>query len=140
MDDHSTSISLLQRVRQRDPSSWERLVFLYSPMVDHWCRRWGAHGADLDDLRQEVFQSVAAGLSSFRDDRPGDSFRSWLKVIARRRWLDFCRARKRQPQAAGGPEGERLLEQVADTLLEEIDPPELVRQLYHRALELSSRS
>ena len=136
MPDESTSLSLLERVRDRNQEAWNRLVHLYSPLVDYWCRCWAVPPADVDDLRQEVFQSVATGMESFRRDRPGDTFRGWLRVIARRKFLDLCRRKQRQPDAAGGSNAHLQLQQVPDPEDVAADPPEEVKGLHHRALEL----
>lgn len=137
MLDHSTSLSLLQRARDRNQEAWERIVYLYGPLVDHWCRSWGVQAADVDDIRQEVFKSVTGSLDSFRHNRPGDTFRGWLWVIARRKYLDHHRQRQRQPNAHGGSDANLLMQQVPEppeTPAE--DPPEEVTGLHHRALEL----
>ena len=136
MVDSSTSLSLLQRVRHRDQDGWRRLLYLYTPLVDHWCRGWGLQGADIDDLRQEVFQSVATGLAGYRRDRPGDTFRGWLWVIARRKYLDHCRRQERQPQAQGGSAAQWQLQQTPEPTEPPEDSPDLVRGLHHRALEM----
>src|SRR5207253_4989756 len=54
----TTSPSLLDRVRTRDKSAWERMVHLYAPLVDYWLWKAGLQRADRDDLRQEVFLAV----------------------------------------------------------------------------------
>jgi len=136
VDDLSTSLSLLDRARQRDQHAWSRLVFLYGPMVDYWCRGWGVQGSDADDLKQEVFQAVSGALQSFRRDRPGDSFRGWLRVIAHRKFLDQCRKKQRQPDAMGGSTAQHRLLQVPGPDGGDDDAPEEVRRLHHRALEV----
>ena len=87
--DDTTSRSLLLRVRANDQEAWRRLVDLYSPLVAHWCRQWGASADDLADLVQEVFAAVSPGLATYRPDRPGATFRGWLRGVARNklRWL-----------------------------------------------------
>lgn len=132
MTDAQTSLSLLARVCDRDQEAWQRLLYLYAPMVRFWCRRWGADLADVDDIQQEVFLAVAVGLPSFRRDRPNDTFRGWLRTIAHRKYLDHCRLRQRQPLMTS-------TEAVGRPLLapsEAEDPPDEVRSLHHRALEL----
>jgi RNA polymerase sigma-70 factor (ECF subfamily) len=64
-----TSLSLLDRVKADDQQAWQRLVGLYTPLVCHWCARWQVSGADADDVVQEVFVAVAAGIERFQ--RPG---------------------------------------------------------------------
>src|SRR4051812_31651419 len=78
-----TSLTLLQRLRQNEPAAWEIMVRLYGPLVARWCARAGVHGADADDVAQEVFRVAAGKLDAFRRDRPGDTFRGWLRGITR---------------------------------------------------------
>lgn len=137
MGDRATSRTLLERVRRNDQEAWYRLLYLYAPLVHYWCQTWGVTGADSDDIRQEVFQSVATGLEGFRHDHPGATFRGWLRTITHRKFLDHCRKRERQTGAAGGTDFHRQLAAVpAPDELPDEDPPEEVKQLHHRALEL----
>src|SRR5438105_11562758 len=78
-----TSLGLLERARTDDAAAWGRLVALYAPLVFHWCRRWGLQEEDAADVFQEVFRSVASHLGGFRKERAGDTFRGWLRTIAR---------------------------------------------------------
>ncbi len=138
-DDQLTSPTLLARARASDAQAWSRLVYLYEPLVRHWCGRWGFHGADADDLVQEIFLGVSAGLSTFRRDQPGDSFRGWLRAIAKNKRIDHLRRRQRNPVAQGGTEAHLRLGQVpdADTDTDTADDPaDQISGLYHRALAL----
>jgi RNA polymerase sigma-70 factor (ECF subfamily) len=132
--DESTSLSLLIRARDKQPEAWNRLVYLYTPLVERWCRSWGLQGSDVDDIRQDVFQSVATNLEAFRHDRPGDTFRGWLRVIARRKFLDHCRRSERQPKARGGSDAHVQMQQIPEP--DDIDAPEEMQQVHHRALEM----
>jgi RNA polymerase sigma-70 factor, ECF subfamily len=107
-----TPSSLLERLRSpNDAAAWERLLKLYGPTVEGWCRQAGLSAEDAADVRQEVFQTVARGIAHFRRDRPGDSFRGWLYTTTRCRLLDHWRRANRQPRAAGGTDAhERLME------------------------------
>jgi RNA polymerase sigma-70 factor, ECF subfamily len=134
----STSLTLIEQIRVRDQEAWKRLVVLYTPMIRHWCRRWGVQGEDAEDVLQEVFQAVAIGLKDFRRDRAGDSFRGWLRGIARNKALDLFR--RRGLQAPGGTDFYRRSLEVparreghaeAD---EEADGPEVEGALYQQAL------
>src|SRR5262245_7555213 len=113
-DGRTTSSTLLERVRNRDQAAWQRLMYLYAPLVRYWCGRWGLHGADADDVVQEVFQGVAGKVAAFRRDRPADTFRGWLRGITRHKVLDARRARQRHPVGAGGTDAHLRLEQYAD--------------------------
>jgi RNA polymerase sigma-70 factor (ECF subfamily) len=109
-----TSLSLLQRIRNGDASGWRRVVDLYTPLVAFWCRRWGLEGPDVEDVAQEVFKAAAQSIGTFRRERAGDTFRGWLRVIARHRVLTFWRERDRHPEASGGSEALRRLESIAE--------------------------
>ena len=135
-DSRRTSPSLLQRARDRQPGAWERLVGLYGPLVRHWCRRGGVAAQDVDDLAQEVFGHAFAGLDSFSHRRPTDTFRGWLRTIARRRVVDHHRRERRHVVAAGGTAALGVLLHQPDVPLEP-DPEErdLCDQVYLRCLD-----
>lgn len=109
-----TSHSLLARVKARDEQGWERLVRLYAPLVAHWCRRWRLQPADLADVVQEVFRSVAGHVGRFETGAPGGTFRGWLRTITWSRVQDHFRARARAPQPIGGSTGRRRIERIPD--------------------------
>jgi RNA polymerase sigma-70 factor (ECF subfamily) len=133
--DKSTSLTLLQRVRDRDEEAWRRLLHLYAPLVARWCGLRGVRGQDADDVQQEVFQAVAKGLDGFRRERSGDTFRGWLRGITRNKILDHYRRGARGAAAQGGTDAHRQLQQVADEPLPE-DTEDDLSGLYRRALEL----
>lgn len=133
--DNSTSLSLLQRVRDRDQEAWRRLLRLYGPLVARWCSHGGVFGQDADDVQQEVFQAVATGLDAFRRERPGDTFRGWLRGIARNKLADYYRRRERHPEAQGGTDAHLQMQHIAEPPLPD-DTAEDLSALYHRALEL----
>jgi len=104
----STSRSLLARARARDPAvregAWARLLELYAPLVLFWIRRAGLRDDDAADVLQEVFQTACARIDGFRRDRAGDSFRAWLRTLARTKVADAFRRRERQPTYVPGSE------------------------------------
>src|SRR5688500_11133083 len=81
--EQGTSLTLLLRLRANEPDAWRTMVQLYTPLVYHWCAHSGVRGADADDVLQEVFHSASTSLENFRRERPGDSFRAWLRGITR---------------------------------------------------------
>jgi RNA polymerase sigma-70 factor (ECF subfamily) len=132
----SLSSSLLERVRQHDTEAWRRLVAIYSPLVYRWCRRSKLQPSDAMDVLQEVFRAVATAIGSFRRDRAGDSFGGWLRTITRNKLRDYFRSRARQPQAAGGSEAQKRLEEAA--AFDSADLPESAADsdgVVHRAVE-----
>jgi RNA polymerase sigma-70 factor (ECF subfamily) len=131
-----TSLSLLERARANDGEAWQGLVRLYEPLVSFWCRRAGLQGPDAEDLVQEVFAAAAAGLAGFRRDRPGDTFRGWLRGITRNQVMLHFRRSHGRPRAEGGSNAWQHLQDLPDPLSDATDEPAEVNQVYRRALEL----
>src|SRR5262245_4643749 len=129
----STSLSLLQRARANDGEAWSRVVSLYGPLVRLWCGRAGLAAEDAEDVCQEVFASAAAHLGGFRRDRPGDTFRGWLRVITRNAVLAHRRRNRRRPQAGSDALGRR--QDVADPLAGSGEEEAEAGLLYRRAVE-----
>jgi RNA polymerase sigma-70 factor (ECF subfamily) len=109
-----TSRSLLDLARHHDAQAWQRLVDLYAPLVYYWCRRSHVPEQDIADVVQEVFRSVVTGLNGFRKDRPGDTFRGWVRTIQRSKTSDYFRRQRRSPHGAGGSDAQHRIEQLAD--------------------------
>jgi RNA polymerase sigma-70 factor (ECF subfamily) len=132
----ATSLSLLGRVRLNQPEAWERLVDLYAPLVYHWCRRSGLGPEDTADVFQEVFRAVAEHIAAFHRDRPGDTFRGWLRTITRNKVRDHFRRRAAEPQAGGGTDAQLRLQAVPEEDVGE-DPSEadLIHRQLHDILE-----
>ena len=131
-----TPLSLLQRARANDQQAWSRLTALYRPLVQFWCRQAHCPAAEVEDIAQEVFAGVAAGLGSFHHDRAGDTFRGWLRGITRNQVLLYFRRNQRRPQAEGGSDAMGRLQDVADPLAGSAeDETQEVSQLYRRAVE-----
>jgi RNA polymerase sigma-70 factor (ECF subfamily) len=144
--DGSTSHSLLAQLKADEADAWNRLVTLYAPLVYHWCRKLGLAERDVADVLQDVFQSVATHIGGFRRDRPGDTFRGWLRTITRHKVSDHFRRRGCEPAAVGGTASyHRLAQLPAESGLDEAadeGPADEIaegaadRQLLHRALDL----
>lgn len=133
----STSRSLIAHLRNSDPDAWQRLVRLYTPLVCYWCRKLDVPAQDIADVTQEVFRAVAASISRFHRDRPGDTFRGWLRTITRSKVIDYIRARGEEPVAAGGTTALFRLSQQADNFAnDEEDETPLRNALFHEALQL----
>ena len=135
----STSSSLVGRAKTHEQEAWTRLVRLYGPLVALWLRQGRLQPADANDVFQAVFVPVAKGIGQFHKDRPGDSFRGWLRVIVRNQLADHFRQRRGQPVAVGGSEAHRQIQELADPGEEPQDAPDeasAVRQLRLRALEM----
>jgi len=130
-----TSLSLLQRALANDQSAWSRLTTLYRPLVLFWCRQARCPEAEIEDVIQEIFAAVAAGLGGFRHDRPGDTFRGWLRGITRNQVLMYFRRNQGRPQAEGGSEALGRLQDLADPLPDSAEEEAReVSQWYRRAV------
>jgi RNA polymerase sigma-70 factor (ECF subfamily) len=142
--DTATSRSLLMQLKDGLPAAWERVTALYAPLVYHWCRTMHLAEQDMPDVFQQVFQAVTLHIQGFHKDRPGDSFRHWLRAITRNKVRDHFRRNARQPQAAGGTDAQIYFSQVAAPPADPEEPdltrahedPQEIRQLLQGALEL----
>jgi RNA polymerase sigma-70 factor (ECF subfamily) len=134
-----TSSSLLERIKANDTTAWDQLVKLYGPLVFHWCRRWELQDQDTADVCQEVFQAVALHIGSFRKERPGDSFRAWLRTITRNKVHDHFRRLGRELGGEGGTDAQaRWAEVPAPQPRDDDSGAEKAaeRRLFFRSLEL----
>jgi RNA polymerase sigma-70 factor (ECF subfamily) len=120
-----------------DRAAWQRLVQLYTPLVYYWCNRWGCSAENRDDVVQEVFLAVSTSLPRFHRDRPGDSFRGWLRGITRHTLLAYLRRIQRQPSADGGTNHYLQMQALSDHAApDDDDPPAELGALHRRALDL----
>ncbi len=136
-----TSRSLIERVRADETAAWYRLVSLYAPMVLHWCRRRDLQEQDAADIFQEVFQSVATHITTFRKENDADTFRGWLRRITENKVHDYFRRYGREPAGVGGTEANARMHELTARLPNDSDSDaenRTERQLFHRALKLIS--
>lgn len=133
---NTTSLTLLERVRQHQPDAWNRLVELYGPLVRYWCRRGGLGPEDTADVFQDVFRTVVQHVEGFQRDDVSGSFRGWLRVITLNKIRDHFRLLASKVAAKGGSEAQMRLHNLPDPLNESEDEQEqhLNHQLLHRAL------
>jgi RNA polymerase sigma-70 factor (ECF subfamily) len=132
-------LTLLGRARANDGEAWVELVRLYRPLILFWCRRAGIDGQGAEDLSQEVFAAASHALSGFRHDRPGDTFRGWLRAITRNQ-IARHRRRPGPAPAVGGSEALLRLNEVPDPQPDplagcEQEEETEFSQVVHRALE-----
>ncbi|MFK7817778.1 MAG: RNA polymerase sigma factor [Planctomycetaceae bacterium] len=102
--------------------AWVQFVQRYGPRVESWCRRWGLQDADARDVAQNVMLKLARQMQTFDYDHKG-SFRSWLKTIAWRSWVDFLKAQKRNVVRPSGFDALAKLDTVEakDDLMEQLE-------------------
>jgi RNA polymerase sigma-70 factor (ECF subfamily) len=110
-----TSLSLLQRLRsQPDAQSWQRLVALYTPLIQGWLRQHAVAPADADDLTQDVMAVVVRELPNFEHNQRRGAFRSWLRTITVNRLRILWRARYHRPAATGDSDFLNMLDELED--------------------------
>jgi RNA polymerase sigma-70 factor (ECF subfamily) len=131
--DSSTSVSLLQRLRQpNQEAAWQRFVDLYAPLIFHWGRNQGLTPPDAADLVQEVLSLLVVKLPEFEYD-PTRRFRGWLRTITINKARDFHRRMSARP-LTGQDETIEYVTVAPDVDL--FDEAEYRSFLVNRALEL----
>ncbi len=93
----TTNPSLLKEIAEGKAcsASWPVFVEKYGPILHRWCRRWGASPSDADDVVQECMIVVFRKLDTYRNN-PRSNFRSWLKTVAFRIWLQVLEVSERK--------------------------------------------
>lgn len=109
----STSSELLRQARADDQDAWSRLVEQYSRRMYRWTRQAGLQAADAANVVQDSLEAVARKLTDFHRDRPGDTFRGWLRRIVDNKIKDHYRRLGRMADQAVGGDGPALpIEQI----------------------------
>ncbi|MEM9367085.1 MAG: sigma-70 family RNA polymerase sigma factor [Planctomycetota bacterium] len=136
----TTRSTMLDGVRVKDAVAWSRMVELYGPLVYSWCRRSRCQPSDAVDVVQEVFLAVAQGVERLQLDRPGDSFRAWLRVITKHKIVDLARRRQQSPIVGGGTAMDQKLRGLAESLSDEEEPSDQdvvdLSELLQRSMQL----
>lgn len=90
-----THLSLLASlIEGRSASeSWPAFVDKYGPLLFQWATRWGASSHDAEEIMQETLILIFQKLEQYVH-HPRSNFRSWLKTVAYRCWLQIQQARK----------------------------------------------
>jgi RNA polymerase sigma-70 factor (ECF subfamily) len=105
-----TSASLIGRLTAAPTDAdWRRLDDLYRPLLRAWVARAGVHGADIEDLAQEVLLAVYRKIAKF-EWRGQGAFRAWLRKILANQLRDHFRGRKYRPTATGDSDITRQLD------------------------------
>jgi len=109
-----TSPEMVRAAQACDPDAWHHLVGTYSRRMYRWCRLAGLQPADAANVVQEALISVARKLGDFRHDRPGATFRGWLRRIVDNKICDHYRRQgRRLDVSVGGTDAHRRLVDVA---------------------------
>ena len=73
--------------------AWIEFQQRYDPLVAGCCARFGLHGADADEVRQETWIAVARRMKTFAYD-PRGSFRGWVWKVCQHEAMNFLKRRK----------------------------------------------
>ena len=121
-----------------DTQAWSRITDLYGPIVFLICIQKGLQESDAHDVTQEIFVSIYKSLDRFKKSDANHGFLKWVNAIARNRIADFYRAKEKLPQAYGGSDGIKLVENRSTTGTpdDESQIDTLRQQLAARALAL----
>jgi RNA polymerase sigma-70 factor (ECF subfamily) len=130
------STTLLKRVREMHPDGWSRLVEVFGPIVYRWCRQSGVSEHDASDVVQDVFISVARGVSEFEGQKSSGSFRSWLATITRNQVRDHFRRSAKRPVAQGGTQAMSHWRELEESIDQTFSESEVDGRVSRRLLEL----
>lgn len=133
----TTSLTLLDRIRESDQEAWKRFVHLYGPLIFRWCKQCGLSAEDSADVGQNVFTSVFGSIRNFQPRVGTGSFRKWLKTITHRKCVDYIRQIDIGHIGVGGGVSQSQLEQLPDEEDEDSEMREQERrELKERAAQL----
>lgn len=125
----STSETLLGRVQgdKPDPAAWKSFFDIYAPLINGWCRNQGLQPADADDVTQDVFRLVYTKIGKFEHGKDGGTLRGWLRRITSNCVTDMWRMKQKQPDAHGGSDALRLIQEAPDPSPEDATQGTLTR-------------
>lgn len=95
--DSDTDFNLLASLVRGEANSevWNQFIRKYRHILFRWSVRWGAADDETDDVFQETLLQIHQCLANFRK-LPDSHFRSWLKTLAFRCWLQILNRRPRE--------------------------------------------
>jgi len=96
---YTTSVGMLEEVRNFSDAGCDRFYRTYRPLVILHGRDCGIQGPDLDDLVQMVMMDFFRNTDFVYDEEKGH-FRSFLRRIIHVRSMDMLRSRRRERRHA----------------------------------------
>src|SRR5713226_8292863 len=113
-----TRASLLGRLKNlEDQESWTDFFNIYWKLIHAVAIKSGLTESDAQEVVQETLIAVAKAMEDFQYDPAVCSFKSWLRVLVRRRIADQFRKRPREASAAfesNEETGTAEIERIAD--------------------------
>ena len=100
-------LSLLERLASRsDEADWRRMLNIYTPLLRRWLASYQLPESDIDDVMQDVFQTLFKEIAKFRHNAPTGAFRRWLRLTVVNRlnwhWRDVKSERRLKSEAVEG--------------------------------------
>jgi RNA polymerase sigma-70 factor (ECF subfamily) len=96
----------------------------------------GISAEDAADILQEVFGAVVGGIAGFRHAGPQDTFRGWLRTIARNKIRDHFRDKAGRAEAIGGTDAQQRFMEVSAETPETAAAARPLDELFRQALLL----
>lgn len=95
--DSDTDFNLLDSLVRgsADSDAWNQFIQKYRRILFRWSVRWGAATDETDDVFQETLLQIHQCLTNYRK-LPDTHFRSWLKTLAFRCWLQILNQRAKE--------------------------------------------
>lgn len=104
----STSMNMLNAVRENDSDAWRKLAESYAPLIYGWCRKRNLQSHSAADVVQEVLTAIAKNLDRFSKKDHDASFRGWLWTITQNKIRDQYRKAGNIPFAIGGSDAQNM--------------------------------
>lgn len=108
--------STLERIAEGDRRAVAQCIDEYSGLVWSLSRRFFDNQADAEEVVQEIFLDLWENAHRF--DRTVAAEVTFVSMVARRRLIDRRRQLDREPPLASLEEGNEVLDQSADAVLE----------------------
>jgi RNA polymerase sigma-70 factor (ECF subfamily) len=110
-----TNVTLLGRLRAGDDQlAWQAFVENYTPMIYHWCRKFGLQESDAADATQTVLLKLVRGLRNFVYTPERGSFRGWLKTVTSNAVRDLIQHWKQHQRGSGDTQNLQRLAALPD--------------------------
>lgn len=119
---------LVREVLAGERATFGELASRHREQIERWCHRFFASRETVQDLAQESFIRIFAGLASYRSELP---FRSWMRAIVVNVCYDELRRRHRRPEELIPDIGQA--EQTWAQLVNLATPEEIVSASQERA-------
>jgi RNA polymerase sigma-70 factor (ECF subfamily) len=109
-------------------AAFGELALRHREQIERWCHRFFASRETIQDLAQESFIRIFAGLASYRPELP---FKGWVRAIVVNVCYDELRKRQRRPEELFADIGQA--EQTWAQFVSWATPEEIVKASQERA-------